>query len=204
MRHLVMVMGLCLAISVASAQTSGEITGEVKDQSGAVAPNAAVTVTNAGTNAARSTTTNGAGIYSVPSLVPGTYQVKVEAPGFQSMLRTNVELEVQQTARVDFTLTVGQATQTIEVSSSAAMLTTENATVGTVIEQKSIVELPLNGRDFLQLVALSPNVSFGFASPNQSQRRQGGSRSEQNIAVAGMRGTWNNYTLDGISNTDPN
>jgi hypothetical protein len=111
---------------------------------------------------------------------------------------------VQQTARVDFTLVVGQAAQTVEVSGSALLLTTESATVGTVIEQKSIVELPLNGRNFLQLVALSPNVSFGFASPNQSQRRQGGSRSEQNIAVAGMRGTWNNYTLDGISNTDPN
>src|SRR5206468_11582713 len=73
-----------------------------------------------------------------------------------------------------------------------------------VIGQKSIVDLPLNGRNFLQLVALSPNVSYGFASPGQAQRRQGGSRGDQNISIAGMRGTWNNYTLDGISNTDPN
>src|SRR5712692_2468989 len=167
MRHLVMVMGLCLPIGVASAQTSGEITGEVKDQSGAVAPNAAVTVTNTATNAARSTTTNGAGIYGFPSLVPGTYQVKVEAPGFQPMVRTNIELQVQQTARVDFTLTIGQASQTIEVSGAGQLLTTENATVGTVIEQKSIVDLPLNGRNFLQLVALSPNVTFGFAARSE-------------------------------------
>src|SRR5712692_3774845 len=204
MRQLWIVLGLCLTIGVASAQTFGEITGEVRDQSGAVAPNAPITATNTATNASRTTRTNEAGVYNIPSLVPGTYQVRVEAPGFQSAVRNNIELQVQQAARVDFTLTVGQTSQTVEVSGSAALLTTESATVGTVIEQKSIVELPLNGRNFLQLVALSPNVSFGFASPNQSQRRQGGSRSEQNIAVAGMRGTWNNYTLDGISNTDPN
>src|SRR5712692_5541716 len=192
MRQLFVLLGLVLPIGVTSAQTFGEITGEVTDQSGAVAPNASITATNTATNGARTTRTNAAGIYSIPALVPGPYQVKVEAPGFQPM------------ARVDFALTVGQTSQTIEVSGSAALLTTESATVGTVIEQKSIVELPLNGRNFLQLVALSPNVSFGFASPNQSQRRQGGSRSEQNIAVAGMRGTWNNYTLDGVSNTDPN
>src|SRR5713101_6661509 len=195
MRHLVMLMGLCLPISVASAQTSGEITGEVKDQSGAVAPNAAVTVTNAGTNAARSTTTNQAGIYSFPALVPGRYQVKVEAPGFQPVVRSDIELQVQQTARIDFTLTVGQATQTIDVCGSVQLLTTENATVGTVIEERRITELPLNGRDFLQLVALSPNVTYGFQAPNQAIGRQGGTRASENIAVAGMRGTWNYYTL---------
>src|SRR6202171_5788211 len=204
MRQLSIVLGLWLAAGLVLAQTSGEITGEVHDQSGAAAPNAAVTVTNTGTNASRSTTTNDAGIYSFPSLVPGSYQVRVALQGFQPVVRTGIELQVQQTARVDFTLTVGQSTQAVEVSGPAQLLTTENATVGTVIGQKSIEDLPLNGRNFLQLVALSPNVSFGFASPNQSQRRQGGSRSEQNIAVAGMRGTWNNYTLDGISNTDPN
>src|SRR5712691_5924087 len=204
MRQLLLVLGLCLTIGVASAQTFGEITGEVKDQSGAVAPNASVTATNTATNASRTTRSNEAGIYSFPALLPGPYQVKVEAPGFQLVVRSNIELQVQQTARVDFTLTVGQATQTIEVSGSAQLLTTESATVGTVIEQQSIVDLPLNGRNFLQLVALSPNVTFGFAAPNNVQRRQGGSRTDQNISIAGMRGVWNNYTLDGVSNTDVN
>src|SRR5713226_5019383 len=204
MRQISILLGLCLPINAASAQTFGEITGEVKDQSGAVAPNASLTVTNTATNAARNTRTNEAGIYSFPALVPGPYQVKVEAPGFQPMVRSNIELQVQQTARIDFSLTVGQATQTIEVSGSAQLLTTESATVGTVIEQQSIVDLPLNGRNFLQLVALSPNVTFGFAAPNNVQRRQGGSRTEQNISIAGMRGVWNNYTLDGVSNTDVN
>jgi len=204
MRYLVMLMGLALPIGCALGQTAGEITGEVHDQSGAAAPNATVTVTNAGTNAARSTTTNDAGIYTFPSLVPGNYQVKVELQGFQPVVRTGIELQVQQTARVDFTLSIGQATQAIEVAGAAQLLTTENATVGTVIGQKSIEDLPLNGRNFLQLVALSPNVSYGFMAPNNEQRRQGGTRTDQNISIAGMRGTWNNYTLDGIANTDVN
>src|ERR1700730_826530 len=203
MRPLSMILWLSLA-GVVAAQTAGQITGEVHDQSGAAAPNAAVTVTNTGTNASRSTTTNDAGIYSFPSLVPGTYQVRVALQGFQPVVRTDIELQVQQTARVDFTLNVGQATQAVEVSGAVQLLTTENATVGTVIGQKSIEDLPLNGRNFLQLVALSPNVTYGFMAPNNEQRRQGGTRTEQNISIAGMRGTWNYYTLDGIDNTDVN
>jgi len=200
---LLLFLGIGLPVGV-SAQTLGEITGEVTDPSGAITPGASVTATNMATNIARVTRTNEAGIYSFPALVPGTYQVKVEAPGFQQRVRSNIELQVQQTARVDFALTLGQSSQTIEVSSAAAMLTTESATVGTVIEEKRITELPLNGRDFLQLVALSPSVSYGFAAPNQATRRQGGSRSTENISISGMRGTWNNYTLDGVANTDPN
>src|SRR6266851_9091300 len=86
MRTSLLAIVLCLSIGVALAQTGGSITGEVKDQSGAVAPNAAVTVTNSKTNVARSTTTNSAGIYSFPDLTPGTYQVKVAAPGFETVV----------------------------------------------------------------------------------------------------------------------
>jgi len=204
MRQSLLLLGLCLPFGPAWAQTFGEITGEVRDQSGAVAPNASITATNTDTNAARTTRTNEAGIYSFPALVPGPYQVKVEAPGFQRVVRSNIEIQVQQTARIDFSLTVGQATQTIEVSGAAQLLTSESATVGTVIEEKRITELPLNGRDFLQLVALSPNVTYGFQAPNQAVGRQGGTRATENIAITGMRGTWNNYTLDGVANTDVN
>ncbi|HLK49161.1 MAG TPA: carboxypeptidase-like regulatory domain-containing protein [Bryobacteraceae bacterium] len=204
MRHWVLLIVLGLPFGMASAQTFGEITGEVHDQSGAAAPNAVVTVTNTATSASRSTTTNDAGIYNFPSLVPGAYQVRVELQGFQPVLRTGIELEVQQTARVDFTLKVGQATQAIEVAGAGVLLATENATVGTVIGQKSIEDLPLNGRNYLQLVALSPNVTYGFMAPNNEQRRQGGTRTDQNISVAGLRGVWNYYTLDGIANTDVN
>ena len=82
------------------------------------------------------------------------------------------------------------------------MLSTENATVGTVIEQQRIIDLPLNGRSFFSLVALSPNVTFGFTPAQQASGRLGGSRSTLTIAMSGARATWSNYTLDGITNTD--
>ena len=128
------------------AQTMGEIVGEVVDSSGAVVPGASVTVTNIATNATRSVTTNDAGLYSFPSLVPSQYRVRVEMAGFKAVTRNNVELQVQQSARVNFSLEVGQVTEAVEVSGSAAMLATEDATVGTVIDNRRIVELPLNDR----------------------------------------------------------
>jgi hypothetical protein len=203
MRYVACVFGLLAFSGLAFCQTFAAVTGEVTDTTGAVMPNVTVTATNTGTNVARSTTTNGAGLYNFPDLVPAVYQIKVTAEGFQTTVST-VELQVQQTARVDLVLSVGQASQTVEVSAAAAALTTESATVGTVIAEKSINELPLNGRNFLQLVALAPNVSYGFAPPSIASSRQGGDRVNQNISVAGMRGVWNNYTLDGVSNTDPN
>ncbi|HYP06612.1 MAG TPA: TonB-dependent receptor, partial [Bryobacteraceae bacterium] len=124
--------------------------------------------------------------------------------GFKAAMRTGIQLQVQQTARIDFGLEVGQVSQSVEVSAAAQMLSSESATVGTVISSETIVELPLNGRNFLQLVALSPNVSYGFSPPAQAAGRQGGTRVNQNISIAGMRGTWNYYTLDGVANTDPN
>src|SRR6266851_2054621 len=202
MRTSLLTIVLCLSIGVVLAQTGGSITGEVKDQSGAVAPNAAVTVTNSKTNVARSTATNSAGIYSFPDLTPGTYQVKVAAPGFETVVKTNIELQVQQTARVDFSLSVGQTTNTVEVSASGALLSTENATVGTLIEEKRISELPLNGRNFFSLVALAPNVTFGFTPAQQASGRLGGSRAGVTMSLSGARATWANYTLDGITNTD--
>jgi len=203
MRHVLLISGLCLSASLAFGQTFGSITGEVRDPSGAVMPNASVTATNVATSVSRATATNDSGVYNFPDLIPATYQVKVSAPGFQTTTST-VEIQVQQTARVDITLTVGQSSQTIEVSALAATLTTESATVGTVIAEKSINDLPLNGRNFLQLVALAPNVTYGFTQAGIASSRQGGDRVNQNISVAGMRGTWNNYTLDGVANLDPN
>src|SRR4051794_14455768 len=105
MKRLLVVIGLlCATCDTALAQTSGEITGEVKDPSGAVMPNASVTVTNTATNVARSTVTNTSGVYSFPNLVPGVYGVKVSSGGFDTVVKTGVELQVQQTARIDFEL----------------------------------------------------------------------------------------------------
>ena len=113
-----------------------------------------------------------------------------------------MELQVEQVARIDFQLRVGAVTQTVEVSGGAPLLDTENAAVGTVIENQRIVELPLNGRNFLQLVALSPNVSASFANGGQSSARLGGDRSSQQLSISGNRREWNYFTLDGMDNTD--
>ena len=187
-----------------NAQTFGEITGVVSDSTGAVIVGAKVTATNTGTNAARTASSNDAGVYSFPAMQPGVYTLKVEMAGFKTHNETGIQLQVQQTARIDVAMEVGEVTQTIEVTGGGALLTTENATVGTVIENKRIVELPLNGRNFLQLVSLSPNVSFGFQSAGQAGSRQGGTRSTQNISLSGQRAQFNRFTLDGVENTDVN
>ena len=202
--RLVLAVLLALAFSAAlGAQTLGGIVGEVKDPAGAVIIGATVTATNTGTNAVRTMPTNQSGMYSFPGLVPGPYSVKVEMVGFRPAARS-LDIQVQQTARVDFALEVGQLDQSVQVTAEAALLNTEDATVGTVIEQRRISELPLNGRDYLQLVALSPNVSFGFQSNPEAGSRQGGDRAGENMSIAGARSTWNNFTLDGVANTDPN
>ena len=112
----------------------GRLVGEVLDASGSVVPGATVTVTNQATNAIRSVKTNEAGLYSFPSLVPSQYRVRVELQGFKAVTRSDIELQVQQSARIDFRLEVGSVTEAVEVKSDAALLATEDATVGTVIE----------------------------------------------------------------------
>ncbi len=195
---------LVLSVSPAPAQTDGSISGVIRDASGAVIPGAMVTVTNPATNQVRSAISNEAGVYNFPVLQPGKYNIKVELPGFRTITQNDVELQVQFAARIDFTLQVGDVSQTVEVEGTTALIATENATVGTVIENKRIVEMPLNGRNFLQLASLSPNVSYGFTGAGQEDQRQGGSRAAQNIAVAGQRSAFNHFTLDGVENTDVN
>lgn len=196
-------VGLCLCLPVA-AQTLGEITGIVTDSSGAVIAGAVVSTRNVATSATREVTTNNAGVYSFPALNPGIYEVRVTAKGFKTSIRRDVTLEVQQNLRIDIELAVGDVTESVSVTAGAVSLQTENATVGTVIENKRIVELPLNGRNALQLVALAPNVSFGFPSAGQAGSRQGGIRADQSISVGGQRAQYNRFTLDGVENTDPN
>ncbi len=190
--------------AAALGQTQGEITGEVTDSSGAAMAGVAITVTNENTNVSRRGVTNASGAYGFPSLLPGVYRVRAEIDGFQATVRSGVQLQVQQVARIDFHMQVGQVSEVVSVSGAAPLLATENATTGTVIENRRIVELPLNGRNFLQLVALAPNVSYGFGTAGQQRSIQGGQRSEQNISVAGQRSEFNRFTLDGIENTDGN
>src|SRR5262245_36451713 len=193
---------LCLCSS-SFAQTLGTITGEVKDSSGAVIPGVTVTVTNKATNAVRTTQSNEVGLFDFPALQPGMYTVKSELDGFKSASR-DVEVQVQQTVRVNFALELGTISEQTTVTGVSPLVETSNATVGTVIENRRIVELPLNGRNYLQLVALSPNVSAEFAGAGQAGDRQGGTRANQQLSISGQRREFNNYTLDGADNTDVN
>jgi len=199
------VLFLVLLIVVPSfAQTQAGVSGVIHDASGAVIPGVSVTITNPATNFVRTAISNDAGVYNLLGLQPGRYNIKVELPGFRPITQNDLELQIQQSARLDFTLQVGEVSQTIEVAGTTALIATENATVGTVIENKRIVDMPLNGRNFLQLVALSPNVSYGFSDSTISGNRQGGQRAQQNISVAGQRSEYNHFTLDGVENTDVN
>jgi len=204
MRRIFPLLVVLLLVAIpASAQTLGTITGEVKDGSGAIIPGASVTVTNTGTNASREMPSNESGIYTFTAMPPGPYVVKSELQGFKTV-EQKVDLHVEQTVRVNFTMEIGTLSETAEVTGVAPLITTENATVGTVIENRRIVELPLNGRNYLSLIALSPNVSASFAGPGQAGDRQGGSRANQQISISGQRREFNYYTLDGVDNTDVN
>jgi len=200
------IFALLLVVSTSaglSAQTSGTISGHVADPTGAVIPGANVTLTNVGTSTSRSTVTTGAGDYTFPDVPPAVYRIQATHAGFKTASSQNIELQVQQSLRQDFTMTVGSVTQSVTVEASGALLQVENATVGTVIENAAINELPLNGRNYLSLVALSSNANTLSSSSGQAGSRMGGDRASQAISVGGQRIMFDYYTLDGVNNTDP-
>jgi hypothetical protein len=139
--------------------------------------------------------TSSSGVYRVPFLAPGKYDVTASATGFKTVSRQAVDVQVDSAVRVDFTLNVGTVSETVEVTASTPLLSTENAAVGTVIENKRIFELPLNGRNWLQMVALSPNVSSDMRASGYIDSRQGGERGRQPISIAGQRQYFNRFTL---------
>jgi len=194
------VLSLMLAPSRVSAQTGGgtfgTILGVVNDESGAVVPKVTVTATNEKTGVGRSAITNSEGSYQIPALLPGSYRVDAEAAGFKKYQQAGVILRVNESARVDIKLQVGEVTQTVEVQAEAPLLNTSTGTVGHVIENKAVVELPLNGRDFTQLTLLIPGATPG---------NNGGGFfiiGGNNVSVTGNRSDSNNYTLDGVDNNE--
>ena len=166
-------LAMALCALPAMAQNFGEITGTISDSTAASMAGALVTVTNTATSQSRQVSTNDTGNYSLTYLVPGIYDIRAENPGFKASSRKAVGLDVGATLRIDFKLEVGDASQQIEITSAAPLLTTETTALGTVIDNRRIVDLPLNGRDYLQLVTLSPNVSTeGGAGGSQKPLRR--------------------------------
>lgn len=197
-------LALCVAVRLAAQIGTGEISGTVTDSTGAVVAGAAITLTNPATGFQRTTASNNEGIFTFPALRPGVYTLRAEMQGFQAQLRNDVVLQVGQTPRIDFVLAVGNVTEVVEVTGGAPVLETESTAVGTVIENKRIVELPLNGRNYLQLASLIPGATTNGPASSQGQQRMGGARNQFALNVAGQRVHFNHYTLDGMENTDPN
>src|SRR3989440_3250748 len=138
--------------------TYGAITGSVTDPSGAAITDAKVTLTNLGTAETRTQPTSADGLYSFVNLIPGNYKIDVEKPGFKHITRTPIVVEVQQSAKIDVTLPVGQANETVEVTSETPLLQSETSSLGQVVEQRKANELPLNGRNIYTLAAIAPSV----------------------------------------------
>src|SRR5438552_2138202 len=174
---------------------TGSFTGTVKDSSGAVVPNASVKVRSADSGREWQNTGNESGIYYVPALPPGQYTLAVEVPGFKRLVTNAITLEVNQTARVDLALEVGAVAETLEVKDVAPLLQTENTQLGHVVSGNTTVNLPLNGRNFVQLTLLSPGVvTYGMGTFTSGTGGQ--------PLVNGNRAQANNYRLDGMDSNE--
>jgi hypothetical protein len=197
-----------LAASAMAQQTAGTLIGSVTDATGASIPAATVKVVNLATNAIRETVSDSSGNYTIPFLPAGDYSATLTAKGFQSQRIASFTLQVQQTLRQDFQLKVGDVSESISVDASAAALQTDNAVVGTVIDAAKVVELPLNGRNFIQLAQLIPGVQAGTPGSITVRRGRGsiGQQSsafgETGMSANGARDTANRYFLDGIEFMD--
>jgi hypothetical protein len=197
-RIAVLLVSATIAAPSAFAQgLQNAVVGQTKDASGAVLPGVTVTVTNQGTGVERVTSTDPAGNYVVPSLVAGTYTVKAELSGFRTEVLRDVVVRTDAPARADFTLSVGQQTEIVEVTADAAaqILRTEDASLGVVIGEAQIDALPVKNRNFMALTQIVPGATEALVG-NQNTL---GRAQPLNLSVHGQRHFDNNIRLDGVS-----
>src|SRR6266446_4085443 len=199
------ILGFCLMVSLPlHAQVVGAtLSGTVSDQSGGVVPQAAISIKNIATDIERANTSNAAGFYSVPNLLPGTYEVRASAKGFSTELQTGINLTVGEQQVLNFALHVGQISQTVEVSTEAPTVELASSTISAVVNSTTVRELPLNGRSWTDLAALQPGVTSiqtladFTAGPDRGKRGFG-----NQVTIAGARPQQNNYRLDGVTIND--
>ena len=182
---------LVAGAAVAQIDT-GSIVGTVRDASGAAIPKATVTLTNPATNISLTTTTNNVGEYQFNGLHPGDYIVRAVANGFSAQVFPNVHIDVQSRPSVDFTLQVGNINQTIEVQSVAPLLDTQTATLGGVVNERQIEDLPLNGRRYADLALLEPGIQKNLTNTNNT--------APDRFSSNGNLETQNYFSLDGVDN----
>jgi len=185
-----------LASPSANAQTTNaQIVGDVTDPSGAAIPGTTVTVRNMATGVSREVTTNEMGQYRVYPLLPGDYEVTASATGFKTQVHPNVALEVAAVLQVNFTMELGEVSETVEVTGAAPILQTQEASVGGTVSETEIESIPVNGRNYTNLILIMPGTSG--LTYSQSRGTQSGTRL---ISVNGARPQDNNFSLDGVDN----
>jgi hypothetical protein len=198
-------VALLLGVTIpCSAQVStGSIEGLVTDNSGAVVVNASITAVNVATSIERKTVTNDAGLYTLPTLQPGTYRIAVAAQGFAQQTTSNIALTVGGEVTVNFSLKVGSAAEQVDVTDAASSVDLGTSTIKPVVESKTVEELPLNGRDWTQLANLQPGVAAVRTQSAVSISNQRANRGVGNqVTIGGARPQGNNYRVDGISIND--
>ena len=186
------ILTLFWSAALHSQAPTAQMTGIVTDASGAVVPGAKIDVIEIDTGLHSDAATNSAGNYVIANLKPGNYKIAVRKQGFTTQTRDDINLVVSQVARLDFTLGVGSTTETVEITGRAPVLETSTASIGQIIESKAVSDLPLNGRNFLQLSKLSAGV---LESKPGDRASSGGS-----FIANGVRAQLNNFQLDGVDN----
>ena len=187
---------LCAAVS-AGAQTTGVITGTVTDPTGAVAPGATVIVRSFTTGAERKLQTNSSGIYNAYSLPVGQYEIEVTLAGFKKSTHSGIQLNVADQLPINFTLQVGNATESVEVVASTPDVQTEKADVSHVVSEKQMTDLAVNGRTFTLLQQLLPGASRIVGDEGGT-----GFNSEKGFSINGGREDSTGFLIDGVENTD--
>ena len=193
-------------VAAACAQVErGTISGSVNDPSGGAVPNAPVTVKNVNTGITVSISSNQAGDYVAPDLIPGEYTVTVTQAGFNTTSVTGIVLHVNERLVADVTLAIGAVSQSVEVGATAPLLQSETASVGNVITRREVSQLLLNGRTIYQLAYLNPGVTAAIPSQNANNTSiPDNGRAAQGLSVNGQRQSNNTFILDGVYNNQIN
>ena len=196
------IVAACTPLTVSAQTVSGTILGTVTDVSGSVIPNAKVTVVNEGTGLTRTVQADSNGEYTVTSLPTGRYTVMSELTGFKTLTLSNIELGVDQRARIDLKLEVGAMTESVSVEATSPLLQTSSSELGTTVTTAQIEALPLNGRNFVNLTRTLPGVLRGIPGANIDGAGSLAWRASASFSANGQRARDNNFMLDGVDNNE--